>query len=557
MTTTDGLIGQSNIENYTAVGAIGGAVNNTIWNGVSYVAPTTNGSVSFGNTMAVGTGQPCQQINSAISATALLSIADTGAGFWLDTDALEPYDVFKSDVMAAEGSLSIHSLTFGQGERDARSGLVSREDYRDGLLTLIDRIRTDFTNLSGLPNLPIVITGLGRDTVGTNDNAWQGIREAQYDVQALRSNVLVSATTLDLTPDTEVHFTAAGYTIHGFRQATAILKMLGLVTQYQGPRLSGFLGSNTNGTLIIEHQGGNDFTPSSAMTGIEVTGNGFATVAAPSTTTKQSATNIALAYSVTGNNEGLRYLHGVNPPLSNIEDNNNFPLEWGSVGGEDMAVLVDDFTGSSTGTAITAHTANSGEGYVETGFASWSTGEIGAGATVVQSDASLGGNLADVSLTTNTVVLTWTMNVLVDTSSAGAGVFIRWTAGTSQDGYMLFNDSSNNEMELQRRRPGPSIDSLGNFAFTNNVGNAYDLELTVADNGVDVDFTLKGAVSGQPLALLSTITDNTFQKQDLTPFGFLVSTGANANLSNFSATYTTFTDGGGSTPSAIIGSFIN
>lgn len=544
MTKTYAIIGQSLGEQHGTVSSSPPTVvNTTTWDGVSsFITPTGNGEVVFGRDMANGLSDSIQIVNSALTATALLAKATLANGYWLDLTVSEPYDNFKVD-MAAANSSNLDGILWNQGEREANAENVSEAEYVAGMVTLINRLRTDFTNTSGLSALPIVITGLGRNTQGggsADDASWQAIREAGNTVEGMFSHVVVTSTSIDLPLDDGLHLTALGYEEQARREALAMLFLLGEVTEYKGQSITRADLDITSGSLTLSPS--NNFTPSDSITGFEVSDDNFVTSTDEVGVRKNDNQTLLINYPELIPAAFVRYLYGATPDISNIIYNtDSLPLEWGSIEDGTMAstqTMVDTFTGTN-GTLLTAHAPDSPAGleWVKSGFPTWSDGEIQG--NELHSSSGVSANLINISeFPNNTQVITWTMRVIAGSSGSGAGAMTRWTEGSEQDGYLTIPITNSNHFLVQRRdTAGTPITQIGSpIPLIMSAGTSYDLELTVEDNGGDVDFTLFGAEEGQTLVLLGTVTDTATQKLDGT-FGAFIANDSNEVLKTFGATY--------------------
>jgi len=201
MTLTVGIIGQSNGVNMRSASygsTLTANANLKLWDGVSaYATPTFgDGQISFGNDLITKFGGDVFMVNSAVGNTSLLAASAPIEGYWLDQTASAIDDDFKTDVTAAEGALELDFIIYWQGVRDAQEGTTSAS-YKQGLLDLIDQIRSDFTTPTG-GTVPIIIPQLiSRLGTGEIDADWRGIRQAARDSTAERTLCEYAASFLD------------------------------------------------------------------------------------------------------------------------------------------------------------------------------------------------------------------------------------------------------------------------------------------------------------------------------------------------------------------------
>jgi hypothetical protein len=271
MALTFGIAGQSLAQQMSTVGTDLTAVNVTLWGGATFDDPGTtgNGQISFGNQVAVSAGTNVQLINGGAGSTALTLAGDNGVnGYWLDATAGEPYQLFKDQVTASGATLDY--IVWAQGQRDALSGAVSQSAYEAGLTTLFARFRTDFG-----ANIPIIVIGMGSNTNGANDADWQGIRSAIKAVCDVTSNCILAANTMAIPLVDGIHPTAAGYTTQGTYAFLGYERLAGNLSSAQGPSVVSVENvSETQTRVAITHTNGTTFTPTTGITGFEVSGVG-------------------------------------------------------------------------------------------------------------------------------------------------------------------------------------------------------------------------------------------------------------------------------------------
>lgn len=303
------------------------------WAASSWVDPgadasNTDGIIAFMNAMiGHGSGAAGIIVNSP-SSTGLNASADTGAGYWLNF-ASAPYSTLDGYV-SARSQDELTGVIWVQGENDAVSS-ISEAQYTADLATLFARMRTDWTNKSGLAALPIFVMPLGRRTTVTTDAMTQAIRNAQRAACEADANVYEIAAPIDLALRDFVHRTEADIIVDAQRAAARVAEVLGLTAAGSGlgPTAT-WSRSGTAVTVTLTHGGGTDFTPTTGITGFEFLDDG--TPITISSAVRASATTITLtlASAPTGV-EVLRYLYGTNPTVSGaVVDNSalGLPLVW-------------------------------------------------------------------------------------------------------------------------------------------------------------------------------------------------------------------------------------
>lgn len=362
--------GQSNMRDWYTEGADTANDLLRVFDGTSWTAPTKNGAVTFGNTIISSESVPVGLIDGSVDGSALNSAAAVSDIYWLNTASSYPYDDLLIDITAAGGQ--VEYVVFGQGERDAQVG-ITQAQYAADLATLATNFRNDVT--SGYhATLPMLVIGLGRYDVG-DDADWQAIRDAQIDACAADANMYLAAQTIDLEDRDGIHLDTTSLTEAGLRTATTVLYILGSKSYYQGPEIQGFyLVDSSTIDVVMTHNGGSDFTPTSGITGFEVFDD--ATGETISTAVRQSASIIRLTLS--GSISGTptaRYLYGASPAnTAPVVDNTtetiglqyNTDMEWLSAGdityGHDTSVeetYVENFTNRWTGTGTISGSGDS------------------------------------------------------------------------------------------------------------------------------------------------------------------------------------------------------
>jgi hypothetical protein len=255
-----GITGQSNASNYFDV--VGGTASPLLrgFDNTGVISVTGNGASSLGNKLISELGIPVLLLRNAVSGTALLA-----AGGWLDTGTSSLANKYYQAILAIGGR--IECTFWSQGETEAKvTPTVSTADYYTGLSTLFGRFRTYANDAAH----PIHIQPLGVDTEAGLDNVkWENIRLAQ--IQALSDpNNYFACCGWDL-PMNGVHYQTASYATIANRLALAILRRLGVKSYGYGPRISsGLKVSDTIYDIILTHDGGTDFTPTTGITGFSV-----------------------------------------------------------------------------------------------------------------------------------------------------------------------------------------------------------------------------------------------------------------------------------------------
>lgn len=303
------------------------------WAASSWVDPdldasNTDGLIAFMNQLiSSGIGAAGIIVNSP-SSTGLNASADTGAGYWLNF-ASAPYSTLDGYVNARSQD-ELTGVIWVQGENDAVSS-ISEAQYTADLATLFARMRTDWTNKSGLAALPIFVMPLGRRTTVTTDAMTQAIRNAQRAACEADANVYEIAAPIDLDLRDFVHRTEADIIVDAQRTAVRAAEVMGLTAAGSGlgPTAT-WSRSGTTVTVTLTHGGGTDFTPTTGITGFEFLDGGTPISISSAVRTNATTITLTLASAPTGA-EVLRYLHGTNPTITGaVVDNSalGLPLAW-------------------------------------------------------------------------------------------------------------------------------------------------------------------------------------------------------------------------------------
>lgn len=323
-----GVIGQSNAENWFTDGTDETPNTKVVKYDGSWALMTStgNGANAFGDVLQTSESVPIGLLDYGVGGSGLAS--GVGTSDWTSATAGQPYPLFDAAVTAVGGKLEY--LLWVQGEQDSYES-ETEADYESALSTFISKCRTDITNGSNETNLPFIISLLGRTTNGTTDANQQAVRNAQIDTADTVADCY-RVTTVDLALGDAVHFSNAAYRTHGDRCAQAILDIIGNQTYHRGPQItSATKVSSTVIDVTISHTGSTDFTPTTGITGFEVTDDDWSTNKTISSAVRQDATTIRLTLSsaISGAAK-VRYMYGANPTITGAVVGNaalSLPLE--------------------------------------------------------------------------------------------------------------------------------------------------------------------------------------------------------------------------------------
>lgn len=287
-----------------------------------------NGALALGNRLAATLKIPVGLLDYSVNGTGLTARAEWGKGFWLDTGPDGIYRRLIDGVHTAGGS--VEYVVWMQGEADAARGTVSREEYRAALERFVNnQIRSDIKNGSSRSQLPFLMIPLVKRPSG-KDATCQRIRDAQMDALKTVDECHLAALSIDLENRGRQHLAPESYATLGIRTARTILYLLGKVSYHRGPAITAVTRvSDSAIDVAIEHRGGTDFTPWSAITGFDVLSGQQPLPIASVSRRNGSTIHIELEDRVP-RDFSVRYLYGAHPDASNpVRDNTaqRLPLE--------------------------------------------------------------------------------------------------------------------------------------------------------------------------------------------------------------------------------------
>jgi hypothetical protein len=296
--------------------------------GWSKLGTTGNAAIAFGNRVVAQLDIPVGLLDFAVNGSGLRKEADYGTGHWTDTTPGSIYNRFVNGVSAVGGALEF--VIWIQGEADAARGTVTQIEYVDALTHFIeDQVRSDITNGSNLAHLPfLVVTMIKRP--GGKDKPHQAIRNAQKQVVAEVADCYLAATTLDLKNHGRQHLKPKAYISMGNRVAQTVLFLVGKEHYHRGPQVVNVRRLEDRMVeIIIQHNGGNDFKPSSGISGWEIIANGKQVPIQKVYRHDAQTIRIVTEQPLSGE-ASIRYLYGAMPDVKNpVLDNSylSLPLE--------------------------------------------------------------------------------------------------------------------------------------------------------------------------------------------------------------------------------------
>jgi hypothetical protein len=296
--------------------------------GWSRLNTTGNAAIAFGNRIIERLGIPVGLLDYAVNGSGLRKEADWGTGHWTDAAPGSIYNRFISGVSAVGGVLEF--VIWIQGEADAARGTVTQEEYARSLTQFVeDQVRIDISNGSQREQLPFLVVMMIKRP-GGKDKPHQAIRNAQKQVVENLSDCYLAATTLDLRNHGRQHLTPKAYISMGQRVAQSVLYIAGKESYHRGPQVVDSRRIDDYTVEVkIQHHGGNDFVPSSSISGWEIIADGRPVKIQKVYRHDASTIRIVTIHPFTGS-ASIRYLYGAMPDVKHaVLDNSrlSLPLE--------------------------------------------------------------------------------------------------------------------------------------------------------------------------------------------------------------------------------------
>ena len=207
-------------------------------------------------------------INGATDGAAAHKDADTGPGYYwdTDTDAKGPAYTTLDTAVSNSGvnSSDVDLIFWLQGEKDADKiddATITKAEFKSATESIFDQLAADY------PNAQIVLVPLGFDTNDTTNDGWFEARQAHYEITtngtSAGTTVYEGPALFNLTHSDDLHYDQAGYEGIGLRLARRGLYLDGKISNTGlGPRItaSSFAGGGTTETVTIAHSHGSNLS---------------------------------------------------------------------------------------------------------------------------------------------------------------------------------------------------------------------------------------------------------------------------------------------------------
>jgi hypothetical protein len=249
---------------------------------------------------------------------------------WAYRNPSNHYDtstLYGQSITKAQSIGGVELIIMHQGEADTNAHRTEAQ-YESDFATMIGHYREDL-----YASIPIFLCQLGTITIiddPRTDADVVAVRNAQHDLDN-GGNIFMAATAMDQPRIDDVHYTVSGLNVIGGRLAQTIKFYFGTASSYRGPAItSAFFADGNRNTVDVQisHQGGNDITPVSDITGFSLFSNG--SPVGITSAVRVSADRIRLTLSSAipmGNTVTLRYLWGSNPDITGlVRDNSSMQL---------------------------------------------------------------------------------------------------------------------------------------------------------------------------------------------------------------------------------------
>ncbi len=308
------------------------------------VGTTGAGLTNLGDQLQKQTGRPVRFLT--------FGLAGSQADEW-NANTFAQRTAAINAVIAAGG---VDFIISGVGFNDAyqADGVVtSQASHQAKLESIFNRIRTGINQ----PNVPVFIMGsqkyTGTATSKPND-MYTWVRAAEIAVADSAPNYWY-AHSYDLAQLSDgIHQTNASYLIHATRGASNIIRFLAGQAVERGPRVTGLTAVyNTVTDITLTHSSGSDFTPTSAITGFELSFDNFATIASVSSAVRQSGSKVRLTHIASGGAApAVRAIYGGNPvTTASLHDNSAQTLPINPTLVPIVASIGSNVTNPDTGTS--------------------------------------------------------------------------------------------------------------------------------------------------------------------------------------------------------------
>jgi hypothetical protein len=255
---------------------------------------------------------------------------------WLKRDEANHFNssnLYGNSIAKARVVGGVELIIMHQGETDATNS-VSTEQYIADLKTLLAHYREDL-----YPSIPLFYCQLARSFTPADgekhrtDETMQAIRAAQLLSDDPNNDLYLAASCIDVSVRETLnddHYFQDAYDTIGPRIANCIAYYFGKSNYYRGPYIASAVLSTDRKSIdvSITHRGGNDLTPSSGITGLDILNSTGTALSITSAVKIDSATlRINLSAATPSGAISLRYLYGKHPVITGaVHDDSSLKL---------------------------------------------------------------------------------------------------------------------------------------------------------------------------------------------------------------------------------------
>lgn len=286
---------------------------------IQTTVPSANGIREYANAMRLATGKEIQVANGSTGGTT----AD-----YFDPDNGMPKG-YTNALALIDAMGEVDALVVQIGEGDANAIVLSEQDRKDGWKLAMANFHEGIEAYVG-HNVPMIIASLATfgGTDNTTDETWWTIQEAIREFCNAGPRRYFSHSNMDADRTDAYHYTATFYGEDGKRFAATSIVALGLGVDTPAWYITAVDAISTTTTrLTVAHAEGTDFTPTSSISGFEVSEDNATFIAA--TGARVDATHILLTHAALTyplaypDDRYLRFDYGVTPDVTNIPKDNS------------------------------------------------------------------------------------------------------------------------------------------------------------------------------------------------------------------------------------------
>ncbi len=187
-------------------------------------------------------------------------------------------------------------IIWAQGEQDSNiiGGSYTKAEFKTATLAIFNQMRADIGQ-----HLQILVEPIGRHLAHGNTGGMQAVRDVHQELASEYSWITLGAEKFDLSMGDNVHLDQAGYEEICERNARVIAGQSGAL----GPMITGASYSGSSVTVTIAHDGGTDFTPTTAIEGFYVEDDGVSVSITSAVRTDTTTITLTLASAPAGGSD--------------------------------------------------------------------------------------------------------------------------------------------------------------------------------------------------------------------------------------------------------------